>query len=311
MLKPISLKKKIIIFRGGAIGDFILTLPAIAAIRKHFKNYQINLFANSNVADLAEEYVDQLFHLDSSRFSKLFTNTKSPEPDLADLFSNTELVISYLSDPKGVFHNNIKSMTNSQIIQCQPKPDESNNIHAADFYLSPLKALGITPSDKTPRITINYTQPLTPKPDNPCMAFHPGSGSKKKNWPIECWLELIKSIRDKTNWHLIGICGEAEAHLIPLLSKFMDPQRFHLFNNLKLKDLAIKLSSADIYIGHDSGITHLAAAIGLKGIVLWAKSNYVVWHPVSKKFNTLFLNDNNYLKPEIVLQELQNLITPP
>jgi ADP-heptose:LPS heptosyltransferase len=69
--------------------------------------------------------------------------------------------------------------------------------------------------------------------------------------------------------------------------------------NLPLTDVAVRLSVCRFFIGHDSGITHLAAAVGLPGLVLWGESVEAVWRPRSERMHVL--------RPRTNLAELEVL----
>src|SRR5206468_2533428 len=103
------------------------------------------------------------------------------------------------------------------------------------------------------------------------LALHPGSGSEKKNWPEVKWAKLVQHLIDSTELNLLLVGGEAEGErlerLAPKASSGMaatvPAARIELAQSLPLPELALRLQSCIGFVGHDSGISHLAAAVGL------------------------------------------------
>jgi ADP-heptose:LPS heptosyltransferase len=88
-------------------------------------------------------------------------------------------------------------------------------------------------------------------------------------------------------WHFLLIGGEAEGARCERLAATLPRHRTHLAQNLPLLKLAQKMRSCFAFLGHDSGTTHLAAALDLPGLVLWGASNEAVWRPVSSQLRLI------------------------
>jgi len=141
--------------------------------------------------------------------------------------------------------------------------------HAADFYLA---QVGQTAGD-TLRLRIEK------QPKERFAILHPFSGSAKKNWPMERWLQLAKRIEHRMR--VCWCCGPEDdlpdAVIIP-----------------DLLELAQWLRRATVFIGNDSGITHLAAAAGTAVIALFGPTNPEVWAPRGSDVTVIhrpFLNE--------------------
>lgn len=113
----------------------------------------------------------------------------------------------------------------------------------------------------------------------PTIALHPGSGSERKNWPEEQWKELLRDLINRFRFRLLLVGGEAEEERLHNVTKVLPADRVELAVRLPLSDLALRLKNCGGFIGHDSGITHLAAALGLPTLVLWADTTVEVWRP--------------------------------
>jgi heptosyltransferase-2 len=118
--------------------------------------------------------------------------------------------------------------------------------------------------------------------DHPLIALHPGSGSPKKNWPLANWLELaprLSAIQPEARFVLIG--GEADdAQLAAFLAGWTGPSPL-LARSLPLPELAAILERCRLYLGHDTGISHLAAAVGAPCVLLFGPTDPDVWKPAN------------------------------
>lgn len=130
-------------------------------------------------------------------------------------------------------------------------PDEGAGVYAADFYLRQVGGEG----PAIPRIACNGAA-------GDYVVIHPFSGSARKNWPVDRYRELARELAAPVRW----CAGPEEA----------------LDGAVRIEDLyelACWLSGARLYIGNDSGITHLAAAAGAPVVALFGPTNPAVWAP--------------------------------
>jgi len=136
-------------------------------------------------------------------------------------------------------------------------PEEGCGAHATEFYLDQVRSIVDCPSDAVPRIAC-------PAVHRAGAIIHPFSGSRKKCWPLERFHELARrlSARMPVSW-----CAGPEDDL-PCAVRIAD-----------LYELACWLASARVYIGNDSGPTHLAAAVGTPVVALFGPSGRTLWAP--------------------------------
>jgi heptosyltransferase-2 len=282
-----SLQGRILVIRGGAIGDFILTLPAIAALRRHFPAAHLEVLGYPHIAQLALAggLVNRVQSIEAGALAGFFARGGELAEHLADYFSEFDLILSYLYDPDRVFQTNVGLCTGAQFIVGRHRADEAACLHATKVYLQPLERLAIFDADAVPRLSVAARPPpLNPQPSSPnLLALHPGSGSERKNWPEARWAELLRHLMDCTDFNLLLVGGEAEGGRLQRLAATLPPARCQVAQSLPLADLAHRLASCRAFIGHDSGISHLAAAVGLPGVVLWGETAEEIWRPPSEK----------------------------
>ncbi|MSR65945.1 MAG: hypothetical protein EXS24_01045 [Pedosphaera sp.] len=273
-------KGKILVIRGGAIGDFILTLPAIAALRKQFPDAHLEVLGYPHIVQLALAggLVDRVQPIEARALAGFFARNGELSEELRDYFSGFNVIVSYLYDPDEIFKTNIGRCTSAQFIVGPHRPDETNGTHATAVYLKPLERLAIFDADVVPRLTLN-SQPSTLN----FLALHPGSGSENKNWPESNWAGLLAELVNETKLDFLLVGGEAEGERVERLLAKLPGERSQLAQSLALPDLAARLQSCVAFVGHDSGITHLASALGLPCLVLWAESIEEIWRPQGER----------------------------
>jgi heptosyltransferase-2 len=142
--------------------------------------------------------------------------------------------------------------------------------------------LAIFDTDHIPVLTLQPQKRIMNR-----VAIHPGSGSETKNWPEEKWAGFLEHLTRRTDYQLLLIGGEAEGERLGRLAAKLPPDRVHLAQSLPLVELAKLIQSCALFVGHDSGISHLAAALGLPGIVLWAHTAEEIWRPPNEKIVVL------------------------
>jgi heptosyltransferase-2 len=300
-----SFQGRILVVRGGAIGDFILTLPAIAALRRQFPAAHLEVLGYPHIAQLALAggLVNRVQSIEAGALAGFFARGGELAETLADYFSKFDLILSYLYDPDGVFQTNVSLCTDAQFIVGPHRADETARFHAAEAYLQPLERLAIFDADPIPRLA------LAPRPPSlNLLALHPGSGSERKNWPEAKWSELVRHLMDMTDFDLLLVGGEAEGGRLQRLAAAVPPTRCEVAQSLPLADLAHRLAGCRAFIGHDSGISHLAAAVGLPGVVLWGDTVEEIWRPPSEKVVVLrHAAGLAWLPVEAVVEQLRSI----
>ncbi|MEI7731324.1 MAG: glycosyltransferase family 9 protein [Verrucomicrobiota bacterium] len=283
-MKP---KGKILVIRGGAIGDFILTLPVLSALRRKYPDAHIEVLGYPHIAMLAQAggLAQAVRSIDSRGLARFFTRDAQLDLDLVCYFAGFDLILSYLYDPAGVFRENVERCGQTRYIQGPHRPDDTGHQHATEVLLKPLEQLAVFNADAEPHLRINpeWAAPYRGR----WLACHPGSGSETKNWPETQWATLLHRVLEETAWKILLVGGEAEGQRLERLAVSWPPDRLCVARHLPLPQLAERLSGCTAFVGHDSGISHLAAAVGLSGLVLWGHTNETVWRPRSKQVRIL------------------------
>lgn len=310
---------RILVIRGGAIGDFLLTLPSLKALRHARPDAHIEILGYKHIAVLAENrfYAQAVRSIEYGPLSTFFARNSELPQELTDYFASFDLIVSYLYDPDRIFENNVQRCGVDNFVSA-PSKIVPTAAHAARQLAQPIEELGITVSDLSERIFLSaedrqFTREFLKDLERPFIAIHPGSGSKEKNWPVENWIELFsrsngfpaaenKRDRATISPRLVVISGEADKLQTEQLEREWKTREILFAKNLPLPQLAAVLEHS-IFVGHDSGISHLAAAAGAHCVLLFGPTDPNVWAPQNKNVRVLRAQSGNVSDLEIATIE--------
>ncbi len=276
---------RILVIRGGAIGDFILTLPALKALRDARPQAHVEILGYKHIAVLGENrfYAQAVHSIEYGPLARFFARNPELPAELADYFAGFDLIVSYLYDPDRIFQTNLRRCGVQDLI-CGPARIVKNAGHAARQLARPIEELGINVVDLAERIYPSKedresAREFLASVQQPIIAIHPGSGSHEKNWPLENWIGLFSPGGRFVDFErLVVISGEADEAQTDQLEREWKNRNVRFARNLPLPRLAAVLERS-IFIGHDSGISHLAAAAGANCILLFGPTDPNVWAP--------------------------------
>lgn len=229
-----------LIIRPGAIGDFILSLPAI----QHLKADYLEVWGASQNLPLVR-FADRTRSIVSTGLDML---EFSPDPRLIAELRTFNSIVSWYGTNRPEFRAAVEELP-FEFLTAVP-PDDCA-MHAADFFAAQVGLRG----PAAPHIEC-------PRHDEGFAVIHPFSGSAKKCWPLERYRELTSRLGMPVRW-----CAGPEEVL-------EDAVRID-----DLYELAGWLATARVYIGNDSGITHLAAAVGTPVVALFGPTDPRIWAP--------------------------------
>jgi len=235
-----------LIIRPGAIGDCVLALPAMEFLRAGWTEVWV---ASQNVPLV--RFADRVRAISATGLDLLGIPGREPHPALLEALAGFDSIVSWYGANRPEFRAAAAGLP----FEFLPAlPPASAGIHAADFYL---RQVGGGERPAVPRIPC-------PRGLAEFAAIHPFSGSARKNWPLDRYRELARVLlaRMPVRWCV----GPEEA--------LADAVRI-----ADLYELACWLAGARVYIGNDSGITHLAAAAGAPVIALFGPTDPAVWAP--------------------------------
>jgi heptosyltransferase III len=299
--------ERILIMRGGALGDFIVTLPACRLIREKWPKAHITYLGNPRFGALGVErfYFDEVGTLEGMGMARLFTKGDEMDAKWQEFFAGFQLIISYLYDPEEYFHQKLAACTKAQVVRGTPQVVIAP---AARHFMEPLAVLGLASNNYESEIQtledeMEPTMELVAGIGRKVLAFHPGSGSPRKNWPVEKW-RVFLDLAQAQGFSLFMVLGEAERDRRVELRGLSQ----RVAEGWELPHLAAVLSQCAAFVGNDSGIAHLAAAVGTRTLTFFGPSESVFWAPQGQHVRVLEGGpDWEGFTPEQAMQTLADL----
>ena len=285
----------LVVVRGGALGDVLLGVPALRALRRRFPEHPLHLVAPQPQAGLLHHLglAESAMAVDDPSLTPLFLEGR-PLERLPALLRRAALAVVWLHGGD-VIAANLARAGARETLYARALPDEGGAVHAADWLLQTLAPLGIaapTDWDREPWLTVPpSTQEWAARwhqeevGEGPYIVLHPGSGSARKNWPGAEWAATVREYQRLTRLALVVVAGPAddgplEALLGALPRQSWSPGRPDVvFRPPDLAQLAGILDRATLYLGNDSGVTHLAAALGRPTVAVFGPTDPALWRP--------------------------------
>jgi ADP-heptose:LPS heptosyltransferase len=265
----------------GALGDFICFLPALSVLAQ---TACVDLLARSEFADLVPETV-QVRSLERYDVNRLFVAGAGNEDKIRGFFAGYDSTYSWMGSGQNLFARQLQNLCQgrARIFSFDSKATER---HQSEYYLS---CLGVAASESPiPKIPLK-PQAISWSADfwtrhsfegRPVLIVAPGSGAREKNWPVPSFAAVAEWWREQEKGEPLVVLGPVEEErggFEPLL------QQYKTVRNLTLAELAAIMVRGDLYLGNDSGITHLAAALGLPTVALFGPSDVKRWRPQGKQ----------------------------
>ncbi len=248
--RPVSRR---LIIRPGGIGDCILALPAI----EHLRTAYTEVWVPSAIVPLVR--FAEARAIGSTGIDLLGLPGVEPPAGLIAKLRSFDSIVSWYGANRPEFRGHVGSLgLPFEFLDALPAP--GSTIHAADFFLQQVEGKGAA----VPRIDCEQAV------RGNFAAIHPFSGSPRKNWPLNRFREVAARLALPVRW-----CAGPEEAL----------ENAARFENLY--DLACWLASARIYIGNDSGITHLAAAVATPVVAIFGPTDASVWAPRGERVSVV------------------------
>ena len=271
----------VLIIRPGALGDTLMLLPALKDLSDRAA---ITFVGRQPGLDFIRPWVHCVMDMERSGWHRLFTDGQDGE---GLPVSKAETAVAFFSDQDGLILSNLRSfLPDATVHLLRSLPPEGDNIHVARYLAQCLKSAGL-PVDPVRSIEAIQGGILCEKHGlsgrRNRIVLHPGSGSLGKNHPPEFWSDLLKRLWSETDLGRLKpvfLLGPAEESFYSYFEDNLQPEDSQIIS-CPDKDRLIKtLSEAAIFLGHDSGITHLSAMLGSPTVALFKKSNAVQWSPL-------------------------------
>jgi heptosyltransferase III len=270
-------RRRILVVRVGALGDLILLRGVVAMLRRDGAFVTLlaptrpgSAIVNPDDGGLAQKLVPW----ESAELARALADDSAAA--LRILVGTFDLALCYSRDAD--LAQRLAALADRLVVHDPAPPPE---IHAAAWLMQPVATLGlapgtaatIVPTTEEARAAAIWRERL---PDG-FLTIHPGSGSARKNWPVDRYAALARRLARDRPWLLsLGPADEAAEHLA------CEPNAV-VTRDLPPRALGALLARAGLYVGNDSGVSHLAAAVGTPTVALFGPTSPAVWAPVGPR----------------------------
>ncbi len=275
--------RRILIIRSGALGDFVLTLPVLRALREAAPEAHVEVVGRPATLEVAHGryYADAIRSIDRADFAPLFAPEGEPSPEVGAYLVAFDLILSYLPDRDGLFRKNLERVGVRRLICGDPIPGPGETRHIVDRLAEPVEQEGIPVRDRVPRLFLNEADRRRAEAfleasgvSAPFYAVHPGSGGARKRWPPGRFARVAEAM----DVPVVVPCGPADEEVVARMISEMRVAPV-VARHLPLPVLAGVLARCQVYLGNDSGVTHLSAASGAPVVALFGPTDSRVWGP--------------------------------
>jgi ADP-heptose:LPS heptosyltransferase len=337
---------KILVIHPGSLGDIILSLPALHALRQAYPVARIDVLGNPAIFEILKEryYIDKVLSIDRGDVSACLTGQADPAEPLSCLLREYTFVVNWLGDQAGEFSSHLHRLGVRQIFSSRPISQKSTDHHRTQIFLDALAPLGIpapltrpclfpSPEDKRLGQDALICSGINLK-ERPILAIHPGSGGVFKCWNLSRFVAVSRHVQEELGFRPLFILGPAE-HSISLTLKNSLGNDLPILESLPLPVLAGALTwcgspasgfASDglgrggigtkvksifshrrpfgacstalarwhgpphingCYLGNDSGVTHLAAALDIPTVAVFGPTDPALWGPLGDRVTIL------------------------
>jgi ADP-heptose:LPS heptosyltransferase len=282
---------KILVLHPGGLGDIILSLPAIELLRKQSPAARIVMAANidhfGHLAPIVASYIDLISSLSTIPLHKLYAPDSSFDRD-NHYWRSFDQIISWTGFGSDEFTRNLKSIHPNCIIgRWRPGTDEQKHVSELFINTLGLESKGAEAAPPQFRVNSELRQAgLQWLRDNGwnmgsrLIALHPGAGSELKRWPLSRFIELAQRWALNRQTSLLLIEGPAEEGWATRIAAQLAPEKWIIAKSLPLDLLTSVMDPCLFFVGNDSGLTHLAAALGMPVLALFGPTNPRHWAPL-------------------------------
>ena len=286
-----------LLIRGGAIGDFILTLPVLEALKASDPSGEIEVLGYPDIVEmvLGRGLAHGVRRVSAPEWAALF----APDGELADqerdYLTGFDRVVCVWPDHDSVIRDNLLRAGVKELRVMDPLPPTGQSLHAVEYVARQCVATGLPASSPEPRLYPSEKDRwwgerfmrVTLAGERPLLAIHPGSGSGKKNWPASSFEAVAQDWLDRRSGHVLVVAGPADSVPLEALDALLGDERVFLMRNESLPRLAAVLERCEVFVGNDSGVTHIAAAVRIPVVALFGPTDPDVWRPLGPRVNVL------------------------
>jgi ADP-heptose:LPS heptosyltransferase len=290
----------ICLVHAGAVGDFILALRVVELVKLAWPRATLEVLGRPQIAQVAlgRAGVDGVGSVDMSGLHTFFADDLELDPRCVGYFGRFDLVVDMLGGPGGTFGRRVGKACSARVvsIDVSPRPDFAG--HVTDQWIDDLLLAGIGPPGQRPGVpklvferaerfeARAKLQKLSRAAGEPIVLIHPGAGSASKCWPLESYQALAAAL-PHSNIQPVFLLGHVELELLGAAVTEALLQFAPVIHGVSLPEAAALIAAADAYVGNDSGMSQVSAAVETPTVALFGPTDPATWRPLGQHVRIL------------------------
>jgi ADP-heptose:LPS heptosyltransferase len=281
-------EERVLVIHPGALGDVLLARPVLHALRGRFPRAEMALLSTSTVGSLlcSSGEVDRTFPLEETYLTQLFAGAGSLAHMFGAWLGRCATAVGWLRDAGSTVTQTLRAAGVERITLQSPFSNDLVACHQADRYFEAIGMVGSRHDFTRPLILPDDLLDLGEKSlqawswngESQLVLIHPGSGSRLKC--VEAWrLATLIGWFIEANMTPMLLEGPADGQTVAEVLSLL-PAPVAVIRDLDVSAMAGVLTKASLYLGHDSGLTHLAAALAIPTVACFGPTPASRWAPL-------------------------------
>ena len=310
----------VLVIRTDRLGDVVLSTPVYESIKKSFPHLRVSaVVSRSNVPILTNNpNVDEIIPFDLKNLGATIKQLRHNRFDIAftlnKKFSVIASLLALISKAKykiGYAHDETTWLYDIRLpIDNQPRHESLNNLELLNYA-------GLTKISKSPRLYFNEAEEkkittilnaLRKYPERPLILIKPGTRIEKWGWKAENFQVVAEKLSSSKKGEVLFIFGPGEKPLIDRINKQANTTIDRL-PVLSIKELALAIKKSDLLFCNHTGIMHFASAVETPVAAIFKHGETARWGPTNTPHIILEEKNSDSLSPEIVLDQINQLLT--
>jgi heptosyltransferase-3 len=277
----------ILVVHPGSLGDTILALPVLAALKEHYRPAWLHLIGHPALSDVlpGRSVVDGMGSIEGLEYQELLSGAGCMSSGTIRFYQQFALVVIWAADHDGSVQAALDSLGIPQVIVRSPRLQRTSYQHATERFRETLA--GLLPSESLPETGLTPTENdresgarwlldhgIDPETDR-VVAAHAGSGRLSKCWPPVHVAAVIQGLLEE-GLKVVLIEGPADAEATRAVTGQV-PSALPRLQAASLSLVLAVLGRCGGFLGNDSGVTQMATALGLPTVAVFGPTDPGIW----------------------------------
>lgn len=279
----------ILVLHAGALGDCVLALHLIVAVKNLRGNPRVTVAARSSIVRWAQRHglIDEARSLEESGLHTLYRSAGAVAEQTVQFLCGFDRIVSFLGGRSENITRRLEDVYGGEVFAIDPRPTPGLATHIVQQWADQLRGYGLALEvQSAPQLEMRDRRALHHRlcsrigiSTDKVILCHPGSGGLAKCCPLEALETLVARVK-KLGWHPVWMMGPDEVERFGAqYRRRLEPTAPVLYEE-SIDVAADWVAGADAFIGNDAGMTHVAALAGVYTVALFGPTDPAVWRPL-------------------------------